>query len=351
MSFKNKNKIFVIAEAGSNWKSGTIKEDLERTEKLIRAASKAGADAIKFQTFKSESVYAHNAGQIDYLKKISNAKSINEIFEKISMPYEMLEKISKLCKKYNISFMSTPFSVEDAKQVDKYVKIHKIASYENNHSELLEFIAKTKKPVLISTGASTLDEIDFAIKIMKKNHSGKVALLQCTACYPTPIEALNLNSISVLKERYNVEVGLSDHSLDPKIAPILAIGLGATIIEKHFTIDKTLPGPDHSFALEPEELKTMIQSIRIAEKIKGIKEKKVLREEKTLQRFAKRSIQAIKQINKGEKIVLGKNVDVLRPGNQLRGEEPRFLEKIIGGKTNRKIKAGEGVNTKDLMEK
>ncbi|MCH9022149.1 MAG: N-acetylneuraminate synthase family protein, partial [Planctomycetes bacterium] len=134
---------FVIAEAGSNWKAGSFEEDMIQAEQLIEVASKAGADAIKFQTFHSESVYAENAGQIDYLKEKSDGKSINEIFSDLSMPYEMLGVLSKLCKKNQIHFMSTPFSVEDVMEVDKFVKIHKIASYENNHVKLLEVIAKT----------------------------------------------------------------------------------------------------------------------------------------------------------------------------------------------------------------
>ena len=139
------NHTFIIAEAGSNWKSGSYEEDLEQAKKLIKIASKAGADAVKFQTYKADTVYAYNAGNSNYLAEQGINKEINEIFEYLSMPYEMIPELYETCKKEKISFMSTPFSVEDAKQIDPYVSVHKVASFEINHVRMLEFLAKTKK--------------------------------------------------------------------------------------------------------------------------------------------------------------------------------------------------------------
>jgi N-acetylneuraminate synthase len=342
-SFDDPTHTFVIAEAGSNWKVGSYEEDLQQAKKLIEIASRAGADAVKFQTYRPETVYVPNAGQINYLSKSHASNSINEMFERLSMPYEMLRQLAKYCENNGIIFMSTPFSVQDAKEIDPYVMIHKIASYEINHIRLLEFLAHTKKPILISTGASTFDEIDFAVDVMKKNNSGKIGLMQNTSKYPAPINALNISVIPKLKERYNVAVGLSDHSMDPLIGPLLAIGMGATIIEKHFTLDRNLEGPDHSFALIPEELKKMIVAIRDADKAKGSGDKEILIEEKELQRFATRSIQAIKNISKGDILAEGINIDLLRPGNQKRGADARFLFQAIGKKAMRDISIGEGV--------
>ena len=192
---------FVIAEAGSNWKCGTYKEDLDMATKLIKSATKCGADAIKFQTYRSHTVYAPNAGESDYLADQGFKKNINEIFDYLSMPYKMIPELSSICKKEGIEFMSTPFSVEDAKNIDPFVSAHKVASYEINHIRLIEFLARTKKPILISTGASSYDEIDFAIKKIKENGNAKIALLQCTAKYPAPIDSLNLNVISTLKSK------------------------------------------------------------------------------------------------------------------------------------------------------
>ena len=219
----------IIAEAGSNWKAGIYEEDLERAKKLITTAAKSGANAIKFQTFRSETVYASNAGSSQYLSNQGINENINEIFDHLEMPYEMIPILNDYCKKENIMFMSTPFSVEDAKQIDPYVQIHKVASYEINHVRLLEFLASTKKPMLISTGASTYEEIDFAVNLVKNNGNNSITLMQCTSKYPCPMEAMNLSVIPQMKLRYSLPIGLSDHSTDPIIAPIMAITVKAEI--------------------------------------------------------------------------------------------------------------------------
>ena len=341
--FDDPSHVFVIAEAGSNWKAGTFKEDLARARKLIRVAAKAGADAVKFQTYRPETLYVPDAGKSKYLSKHGIIEDINKIFKNLSMPYEMISELAKFCKHEKIMFMSTPFSVRDAEEVDPYVRIHKVASFEINHVRLLQFLAKAKKPVLISTGASTYTEIDFAVKLMKSNGNSKIGLMQCTSKYPAPIEALNLGVIPKMQERYNLPIGLSDHSVDPIIGPLVAVGLGATIVEKHFTLDRNLPGPDHPFALIPSELDLMISSIRKAEKAKGSGRKEILKEEMELRRFATRSIQAIKDISKGDIFHEGYNFEVLRPGNRSRGLEARFLSRISGKRAEGDIKSGEGI--------
>ena len=343
INLDNSNHTFVIAEAGSNWKIGSFSKNLRQAKKLIDIAKKCGADAVKFQTYRSNSVYVHNAGKSSYLSKFGIHSKITEIFDEYSMPYKMIQHLHVYCKKKKIVFMSTAFSVNDAMEVNKYVPLHKVASYELNHIPLLEFLAKTRKPIILSTGASTIEEIDFAIQTIKKNGNNKLALLQCTASYPTPVESLNLAVISELKQRYRIPVGLSDHSTDPFVAPLVAIGFGATIIEKHFTLSRKLKGPDHFFALEPHELSLMIKAIRHADKAKGIKTKQIIDDEKELSKFAKRSIQAIKNIEKGEKLRIGYNINLLRPGKQRRGEEARFLYKINGKKALHKIKLGRGI--------
>ena len=341
MTTKNQNSVFIIAEAGSNWKCGSYEDDIECAKKLIEIASKSGCDAIKFQTFRPETLYVKNAGFSDYLSKQGMKSEINEIFTNLSMPYEMIPELASYCIKKEIRFMSTPFSVEDAKQVDPYVEIHKVASYENNHVRLLEFLAETKKPTFVSTGATTYEEIDFLIDIFKKNNS--LRLMQCTAKYPCPVDDLNLSVIPHLNSKYDIPVGFSDHSIDPIIAPVMAVAYGAIAIEKHFTLNKASPGPDHSFALDPNELSLMVQSIRKAERSSGSKIKEVLKIEKELRIFAKRSIQATNKITKGQKLIEGQNFDVLRPGKKSRGLEPRFLNSLIGKKSKTDIDNGEGI--------
>jgi N,N'-diacetyllegionaminate synthase len=335
--------IFIIAEAGSNWKAGTLEEDLKRARELIRAAAKAGADAVKFQTYKPETTYVLDVGKSDYLSEHGISQNMNEMFEYLSMPYEMIRELSKYAEDENIRFMSTPFSVEDAQAVDPYVSIHKIASFEINHVRLVEFLAQTKKPLLVSTGASTYDEIDFVVDLVRKKGNSRIALMQCTSKYPCPLSALNLEAIPQMKSRYKVPVGFSDHSVEPVIAPVLAVGLGATMIEKHFTLDRNLPGPDHPFALIPSELELMIKSVRNAELAKGTGKKEILKEEMELRRFATRSIQAIKDISKGEVLLEGINFEVLRPGNRIRGIEPRFLSMVEGKRATRNIMKGDGI--------
>lgn len=345
--FDNTAHAFVIAEIGSNWKVGSYEDDLEQATKLIQKASMAGADAVKFQTFRAESVYVPNAGNAKHLAQ--SGLSINEIFKKNSMPYEMIPELVNICKLNNIRFMSSAFSVSDVNEIEPFVICHKVASYEINHIRLLEAIAKSKKPILISTGASTYDEIDFAVNLLKENNGGPIVLLQCTSKYPCPIEALNLLVIPKLKKRYGVPIGFSDHSVEPIVGPILALGLGATVIEKHFTLDKKLTGPDHLFSLNPDELRLMIKSIRLAENAKGDGLKRILNEEDDLKKFAKRSIQAIKNISKGDIFEEGINIDVLRPGSRTRGAESRFLFQIIGKKSSKNIKKDEGVTLNDYM--
>ena len=339
----NHNEVFVIAEAGSNWKVGTYDQDILRAQELIKAAVIAGADAIKFQTYNAASVYSENAGKSDYLSKQGITENVEEIFDKFSMPYDMIPKLAQMCNDQKIEFMSTPFSVEDAKQIDPFVLIHKIASFEINHIRLLEFLAKTGKPLLISTGASTMSEIEFAIDICKKNGNNKIILLQCTSKYPAPLSSMNLSVIKKLKNKFDIPVGFSDHSIEPIIAPLLSISYGASVIEKHFTLDKKFSGPDHSFALEPNEFKQMRDVVKNALSIIGTGIKDVQDDEIELRQFAKRSLQAIKDIKKGDILQEGENFDVLRPGNNSRGLDPRLLKECNGKRVKFDIKKGEGI--------
>ena len=343
MIFNNSDHVFVIAEAGSNWKCGTYEDDLNQARNLIDTAVKAGADAVKFQTYKPETTYVSEAGTSEYLSKTGYTEKIEDIFKEHSMPYEMIPQLFKYCKEKQIMFMSTPFSVSDAKAIDPYVEIHKIASFEINHVRLIEFLAKTNKPIIISTGASTYDEIEFCINLLKKNNCNNIILLQCTSTYPCSVDSLNLSVIPKMKLKFNLPIGLSDHSVHPIIAPLTSIGLGAKVIEKHFTLDKSLSGPDHSFALDPIELEYMVKSIRKSQLSFGSGLKEILDTENELRQFATRSLQAIDDIKKDEILIEGKNFDILRSGNRIRGMEPRFLELVNGKKATKFIKKGDGI--------
>jgi N,N'-diacetyllegionaminate synthase len=340
--FFDNSSIFIIAEAGSNWKCGSFEEDLERAKKLIDIAASSGADAVKFQTYKAETIVSSDAGKLPNQDSMEYS-TINEMFDYLSMPYEMIPKLADYCNQNNILFMSTPFSVEDAREIDPFVEIHKIASFEINHVRLLEFLAKTGKPIILSTGTSTYNEIDFALDILQKTGNKNFSLLQCTSNYPASIESLNLSVIPEMKKKYNCKVGFSDHSLNPIIGPVTSIGFGSMIIEKHFTLDKNLKGPDHSFALNPDELKLMIDTVRFAESSKGTGQKIVHDDEQELKKIGTRSIQAIENISKGDKLEEGKNFEILRPGFRKRGKDAMFLNEVNGKNSSTDVKKGDGI--------
>lgn len=341
-------KVFIIAEAGSNWRCGTPKRDLRQGKTLIEVAAEAGADAVKFQTYRANTVYVPNAGDSDYLSEAGIKESIIEIFEDLSMPYEMIPELAKHCEKNGLQFMSSPFSIADAAAVDPFVKIHKIASYEISHSRLIEFAAGTGKPLILSTGAATEDEIQWALDHFREHGGTDVTLMQCTAKYPAPNSTLNLRAIPRMRERFKAPVGLSDHSRDPVIGPAGAVALGATVIEKHYTLNNRLPGPDHAFAVTPDELARMVRVIRMMEAAAGDGEKKIREEELELRTYARRAVQATANIKKGDILKEGENIDILRPGKQRQGLHPRFLPGIQGKKATRDIPLGDGVMEGDF---
>jgi len=339
--------VFVIAEAGSNWRLGTPERDIKMAKSLIDVASDSGADAVKFQTYRSKTVYVPNAGSVEYLSKQGITQSITKIFDDLAMPYEMIPILADYCKSKKIEFMSTPFSIEDARAIDPYVNIHKIASSEITHSRLIEFLAKTGKPIIFSTGAADVNDIQWAIDHFRKYGGTKITLLQTTMQYPAPLENLNLLAMFDLKNRFNVPIGFSDHSVEPSIGPIIATAFGASIIEKHFTLNKKLPGPDNSFALEPNDLKNMVLSIRNSKKCLGKEQKTILNDENYYRDFSQRSIQCVSDIKKGDIFSEGKNIDILRSGSQKKGLHPKFLNNIEGKSSLRDIFVGDGIMDDD----
>ena len=341
------NRVCIIAEAGSNWRMGSLFRDEKMAKSLIDAAKEAGCDVVKFQTFKPETIYAPNSGQSDYLVQAGIKEDMHALFEDLAMPYEMIPLLAKYCNEVGIEFLSTPFSKEDFLAVDPFVRRHKIASYELGHIHLLELAAKSQKPTYLSTGAATLQEIAWAVSYYKLSGGSDLTLLQCTAQYPAEIKAMNVQAIEELRCMFSLPTGLSDHSIDPITAPLMAVALGAVVIEKHFTISKRLPGPDHAYALEPYELKMLVEGIRKAEEMRGNGYKKIQKQEEELYRFAKRKIQALCEILPGDVFKEGENIAILRPGGQKMGVHPGLLYEIVGKKAKRQIARGEGVQYGD----
>ncbi|CRX39228.1 GNAT family N-acetyltransferase [Estrella lausannensis] len=335
--------VYIIAEAGSNWRMGSKKRDKAMAKALIDVAKDAGANAVKFQTYRPETVYVENAGKSGYLADAGILEDVSTIFSDLAMPYEMIEDLAAYCRQSGIDFMSTPFSEKDFEEVDPWVARHKIASYENGHVHLLELAAKAKKPLILSTGASTVDEIAWAVSTFRQAGGSDITLLQCTARYPAEPVSMNLSAMAFLRARFRCPVGLSDHSRDPIIAPVMATALGGVVIEKHFTLSNHLPGPDHSFAVLPSELKEMVRSVREAEMMRGGGFKGIHQNEEELRRFARRGLQATRHIEAGEIFAEGVNFAILRPGNQTIGVHPRFIGEIEGKTAKREIEAGSGI--------
>ena len=343
-SQKNKKRpVFIIAEAGSNWKVGSSAADWKRARALVDTAKEAGADAVKFQTFRASSVYVPNAGVSAYLSKQGIRESIVGLFERLSMPYEMIPKLAAYCRKQKMEFMSSFFSADDFKIVNPWVWRHKIASYEITHPRLLELAAQSGKPLILSTGAAMLNDIDWAIRYYRQKGGKEITLMQCTAKYPAPLEALHLQVIPEFLKRYRIPVGFSDHSIDPVVGVVTAVALGAGVIEKHFTLSRKLKGPDHAFAVEPGELRQMVQSIRGCEKALGDAHKRVLDVERELSLCAQRAVQAIRDIRKGDILREGKNVAILRAGSRKKGMHPRWIFRAEGKKAKKQVALGDGI--------
>ncbi len=325
-----KNKIIFIAEAGINH-NGSIKNAL----KLVDIASDSGADYVKFQITNSNLI-SRKTPKARYQKRNTNKReNQHEMIKKIEFNWDHAhKKILSHCIKRKIGFLTSAFCIEDAQKVKKLkVDYFKIPSGEITNIPLLKYIGSQNKKTILSTGMSTIKEIDIAFKALllsglkKKN----LIILQCTSAYPTPVNELNLNTILFYKKRYKVEIGLSDHSTGI-LTPIIAIGLGARYIEKHFTISKKLKGPDHKASLIKSELKTLIQNIRILEKSLGNYKKIITKSEKHNKILVRQSVHAREDIQKGEKFTL-KNVMLKRPGY---GLPPGKFENLIGKKSKKK---------------
>jgi N-acetylneuraminate synthase len=339
--------VFVIAEAGSNWRVGTPDRDRKLALALIDVAADAGCDAVKFQTYRAESTYVANAGESDYLAGAGIKESIGEIFRDLSLPYELIPELAAHCESRGIEFMSSTFSIADLEAVDPHVRRHKVASFEISDVRLLEALARTGKQIILSNGASTPDEVAFALEVLRDNGAQSICLLQCTSSYPAPPESLNLAVIPHLAERYGVDVGFSDHSLHPVAAPVAAVALGAVVIEKHFTLHRALPGPDNAFAITPDELRQLVEAVRLAAVMRGSGEEELADVEHELREFAQRRVQAIEAIKAGDTFVENVNVAVLRPGKQRSGVHPKHLPGLVGRHAARDIPVGDGIQPGD----
>ena len=324
---------YIIAEAGVNHNGS-----LELAKNLVDKAKEAGADCVKFQTFIANKIVSKNAAKADYQKKqTESAESQHEMLKKLELSFDDFIELNNYCKEIGIEFLSTAFDFESIDFLNQLgMQVWKIPSGEITNLPYLIKIAKLNKKVILSTGMSTMREIEDAVNILKDHGASELIILHCTTEYPTPYEDVNLNAMLAIKERFGYEVGYSDHTMGIEV-PIAAVALGAKVIEKHFTLDRTMDGPDHKASLEPSELKTMVDAIRNIELSMGTGIKEPADSEKKNIAIARKSIVANKSIKKGE-ILTEQNLTVKRPGD---GISPMKWFEIIGTKAIRDFEEDE----------
>jgi len=330
---------FIIAEAGSNHNGS-----LEQALALIDVAGDSGCDAVKFQVFSAKRLYPKSAGQSDYL---GDERSIFDIIAAMELPEDWLPRLRNHARDRDLAFIASPFHEEAAALLDPYVDAVKIASYELTHAPLLETVARLGKPVILSTGASELDEVREAVRVLEAAGCTELALMQCTASYPAPPESVNVRALVTLRDTFGVPAGLSDHSADPVVAPMAAAALGAALLEKHYTLSKRLPGPDHAFAVEPEGLRQLVEGVRAVERVIGSGLKTLHAAEDELRHFARRIVMTTRDVAAGEAFSRD-NVDVLRRGKLEGGLEPQALERVLQSRAARAIPAETPLEDADL---
>lgn len=326
-------KVLIIAEAGVNHNGNII-----LAKKMIDAAIEAGVDVIKFQTFIAEECISKYAGKAEYQKKATDATDSQlQMIKKLELSFLDFQELKKYCDERKIIFVSTPFDLQSIGFLSELdMPFWKIPSGEITNLPYLIKIASTGRPIVMSTGMATMEEVTWAIDILKANNSGEITLLHCNTEYPTPFWDVNLRAMKELCEKTGLAVGYSDHTIGIEVS-IAAVALGAVIIEKHFTLDKGMEGPDHKASLEPNELKSLVIAIRNIEKSLGNGKKEPTASEIKNEEIARKSIVANKYIGKGT-IFTEENITVKRPGN---GISPTRWFAILGKEAKRNFEEDE----------
>jgi len=323
---------FIIAEAGVNHNGNP-----QTAKKMIDCAVNAGADAVKFQSFKVDALVTKDAKKAKYQERCTGSNTQYEMLKKLELRDQDFKKLANYAADQGIIFLSTPFDKGSVDLLEKVnVPAYKISSGELTNHPLLTYIASKTKPIILSTGMSTLSEIGEALSVIKESGNSKIAILHCTTDYPALFEETNLNAIITLQCAFKRPTGFSDHT-PGIIASVAAVALGACIIEKHFTLNKEQPGPDHKASLNPKELTDLVRSIRNIELAMGDGIKEPSANERNLMAMARKSIVAKKNITHGT-ILDESMVDFKRPGT---GLEPKFLSKIVGRRIKMDIKKDE----------
>ena len=331
---------FIIAELSANHG-----HNIETAKKTIRAAKKAGANAIKLQTYTADTLTI-NCDKEDFVVKggtLWDNKKLYELYQEAYTPWEWHKELFDVAKEEGLLCFSTPFDKSAVDFLEQFnPPAYKVASFEVTDYELVRYIASKKKPIIISTGIATLQEIEDIVAICKKEGNNDIILLQCTSSYPAPLEGANLLTIPDLRERFGVIVGFSDHTLGIT-APITAVALGAKVIEKHFILDKAIGGADVGFSLDVTEFTQMVQAVRDTEKLLG--KPTYHTDVKTIKgRQFSRSLYVAKDIAKGE-VLSEENIRSIRPGY---GLHPRYLKDVLGKCAKENLNFGDRLKKEDI---
>ncbi|MDE5966254.1 MAG: N-acetylneuraminate synthase [Lachnospiraceae bacterium] len=322
-----KDRILIIAEAGVNHNG-----DIETAKKLVDAAAAAGADIIKFQTFRAERLVRRDAKKAAYQLETTDAgESQYEMLKKLELTEEMHHILMEYCSEKNIEFLSTPFDIESMRFLDRLgISVLKLPSGEITNYPYLREAGRIGKKIILSTGMSVLEEVSQAIAVLREHGAQDITVLHCNTQYPTPMGDVNLNAMITMRDQLGVDVGYSDHTVGIEV-PIAAAALGARVIEKHFTLDRNMEGPDHKASIEPQELKAMVDAIRNIEAALGDGQKIVSASEAANREVVRKSITAAAVVREGE-LFTEKNLTTKRPGT---GLSPMLWESVLGQRAKR----------------
>jgi len=324
--------VYIVAELSANHN-----QKFEQAVDMIRAAKRAGADAIKLQTYTPDTMTIDCAKEHFRISKgtIWEGRNLYDLYAEAYTPWEWQPKLKEIASGLGLALFSTAFDPSAVDFLEEMgVPVHEVASFEIVDIPLIERMARTGKPLIISCGMATLAEIEEAVNAARNVGGTQIALLKCTSAYPSPPEEMNLGTIPHLAEAFDVPVGLSDHTLGIAV-PVVAVALGACIVEKHFTLSRDTPGPDSAFSLEPHEFKAMVEAIRVAEKALG-KVNYEIGEREAASRVFRRSLFVVKNMKAGD-VFTEENVRSIRPGN---GLPPKFLRQILGRRASRDMPCG-----------
>lgn len=333
-----KNKVLIVAELSANHN-----QDFDLAMKTIKAMADSGADAVKFQTFRPTSFTINADTEYFAPRKEGLWKGMRpiDLYTQGSMPYDWQPKLKRYANELGLICFSTPFDKEGVDFMEEMdMPMYKIASLEINETNLIRYVASKHKPIIISTGAASEEDIRLAISICKEEGNNDITLLKCTSEYPAPIEKANIRTMVDMATRFNVEVGVSDHSMS-NIIPIMAVTMGAVMIEKHFILERSLGGIDSAFSLEPTEFASMVSEVRMAEQALGVVDYSLL--EKDMLR--RRSLFVAEDMKTGD-VITEQNIRSVRPGY---GLAPKHLPNILGKQVNRDLKKGEIMSLEFLM--